>query len=105
MRVFGFVPLLLSRRQRHDNAREWSLVRHAIGITHVETTLATRPTKGEVGRANAGFGELFEHGEQPSAPTDLLEAVDLLLSEVGVLPNPTLNAWSNPEQVDAQCND
>jgi len=43
------------------------LVRYAIGITHVETTLATRPTKGEVGRANAGFGELFGHGEQPSS--------------------------------------
>jgi hypothetical protein len=66
VRVFGFVPLLLSRRQRHDNAREWSLVRYAIGITHVETTLATRPAKGEVGRANAGFSEQFGHGDQPS---------------------------------------
>ena len=79
-------------------------MRYAVGITHVETTLATRPTKGEVGRANAGFGELFGHGEQPSSPTVLLEAVDLLLSEVGVLPNPTLNAWSYPEEIDA-CSD
>ena len=80
-------------------------MRYAIGITHVEATLATRPAKGEVGRTNSGFGELFGHREQPSSPTVLLEAVDLLLSEVGVLPNPTLNAWSNPEQVDACCDD
>jgi hypothetical protein len=43
------------------------LVRHAIGITHVETTLATRPAEGEVGRTNACFGELFGHGDQPSS--------------------------------------
>jgi hypothetical protein len=34
----------------------------------------------------------------------LLEAVDLLLSEVGVLPDPSLNAWSYPEEIDACSN-
>ena len=42
-------------------------MRHAIDVTHIETTLATRPTKGEVRRANAGFGELFGHEKQPSS--------------------------------------